>query len=64
MCNTAHPLYRKYEKSINARNLRVKQVMFGALIAHGAKGRKVDVAEAFDTQRDLMTMARDLRVVK
>ena len=63
VCNTAHPLYRKYSKNLDARNLRVKQVMFGALIAHGAKSRPVDVAEAFDTQRDLMTQARNLKVV-
>ena len=65
VCNTEHPLYRKYAKNIEARNLRVKQVMFGVLIAHGIKSRKADVsvAEAFDTQRDLMTLARNLRVV-
>ena len=60
--NTAHPLYLKYAKNIAARNLRVKQVMFGVLIAHGAKRREMDVADAFDTQRELMVLARDLKV--
>ena len=62
VCNTAHPLYRKYEKNAAARNLRVKQVLFGALIAHGSKSRPVDVAEAFETHRDLMTQAKNLEV--
>lgn len=62
VCNTAHPLYRKYEKNADARNLRVKQVMFGALIKHGSKNKQMNVAEAFDTHRDLMTEARNLEV--
>ncbi|MCE2508785.1 MAG: sensor histidine kinase [Nitrosopumilaceae archaeon] len=62
VCNTAHPLYRKYTRNADARNLRVKQVMFSALITHGAKNRPVDAAEAFETHRDLMTQARNLEV--
>lgn len=63
VCNTAHPLYRKYAKNTDARNLRVKQVMFGALIAHGSKKRSMNVAAAFEIQRDLMTQAQNLKVV-
>lgn len=62
VCNTAHPLYRKYEKNHDARNLRVKQVLFNALIAHGSKNKSMDVTEAFETHRDLMTEARNLVV--
>lgn len=62
VCNTAHPLYRKYEKNAEARNLRVKQVLFGALITHGSKNVPMDVAKAFETHRDLMTEARNLEV--
>ena len=36
VCNRQHPLYRKYEKNEEARNQRVKSVIFSALIRHGA----------------------------
>ena len=62
VCNTAHPLYKKYEKNADARNLRVKSVMFGTLITHGSKNRQMNVAEAFETHRNLMTEARNLEL--
>ena len=55
-------MYHKYEKNAEARNLRVKQVLFNALIAHGSKNRQMDVAEAFETHRELMTEAKNLVV--
>ena len=63
VCNKQHPLYRKYEKNEEARNQRVKSVIFSALIRHGAGKRETTTAEAFDIHRDLMTEAKDIKVV-
>ena len=63
VCNRQHPLYRKYEKNEEARNQRVKSVIFSALIRHGAGKRETTTAEAFDIHRDLMTEAKGIKVV-
>ena len=63
VCNKQHPLYHKYEKNEEARNQRVKSIMFSALIKHGAGKQEIATSEAFDIHRDLMTQAKDIKVV-
>ena len=63
VCNTRHPLYLKHEKNAEARNLCVKSVLFTVLIKNGSKGRTMDVDDAFNTLRDVMAEAKDLKVV-
>lgn len=62
-CNKQHPLYHKYEKNEQARNQHVKSVLFNELIKNGAKQNKLTVEQAFKIHRDLMTEAKDLKVV-
>ncbi len=63
VCNRQHPLYRQYERNEDARNQRVKSVIFSSLIKHGTKKKLMTPAEALDIHRDLMTEAKDLKVV-
>ena len=63
ICNRKHPLYRKYERNEDARNQRVKSILFSELIKNGAKRHKITTDEAFNTHRVLMTEAKDLKVV-
>lgn len=62
VCNRRHKLYRKYEKNPDARNQRVKTILFIELIRHGAKKEPKDVSEALDAHSMLMTLAKDLEV--
>ena len=63
VCNCSHPLYVKYERNEEARNLRVKSVMFSALLRNGAQKHQKTIAEVLDAHRDLMTAAKDVKVV-
>ena len=63
VCNRKHPLYRKYERNEDARNQRVKSILFSELIKNGAKKRNIATDEAFNIHRDLMTEAKDLKVI-
>ena len=63
ICNRKHPLYIKYENNEDARNQRVKSVLFSELIKNGARRRDITAEEAFITHRNLMTEAKDLKVV-
>ena len=64
VCNKQHPLYRKYEKNEDARNQRVKSVIFSSLIKYGTnKKATITPTEAFDLHSDLMTETKDLKVV-
>ena len=63
ICNSKHPLYCKYERNEDARNQRVKSILFSELIKNGAKRHSMTTDEVFNTHRDLMTKAKDLKVV-
>lgn len=62
VCNKQHPLYRKYADNGDARNQRVKSIIFSELIKYGARQRMLTTEEAFNIHRDLMTQAKDLKV--
>ena len=62
VCNRGHRLYRKYEKNPDARNQRVKTILFMELIRYGAKKEAKEVSEALDAHSRLMTLAKDLEV--
>ena len=64
VCNTQHPLYSKYPKNEEARNQRVKSIIFSSLIKNGGDNKNsMSLADVFDLHRDLMTEAKDLKVV-
>lgn len=62
-CNKQHPLYRKYKNNKEALNQRIKSILFSELVKHGAKRQKTTAEQVLVTHRDLMTEAKDLKLV-
>ena len=58
--NLSHPLYIKYENTITARNYHIAKVLIMILIKNASNKRELTVDEAFDTQSELMTLAKDV----
>ena len=57
--NIEHPLFIKYEDSVIARNQRVGVILTSVLIKNSALKKDMTVAEAFELQGELLTLARD-----
>jgi len=58
--NLSHPLYIKYENTITARNYHIAKVLIMILIRNASNKRGLTVDEAFETQSELMTLAKDV----
>ncbi len=57
--NLEHPLYKKYEKHIIARNYHVAKTVITILVKYGAAKKSLSVDEAFDLQTEILSKLRD-----
>ena len=57
--NLEHPLYRKYENHLVARNYHVAKTVITTLVKYGATKKSLSVDEAFELQTKLLTKLRD-----
>ena len=56
--NLEHPLYKKYEKYIIARNYHVAKTVITILVKYGAAKKSLSVDEAFDLQTEILSKLR------
>ena len=57
--NLDHPLYRRNEKYLAARNYHVAKTVITTLVKNGATKKSLSVDEAFELQTKLLTKLRD-----
>ena len=57
--NTEHPLYIMYKNDVLARNQRIATTITSILITNAVEKRQMDVKEAFELQRNILTLAKD-----